>query len=348
MVFVVFPNSRRSEIQLSASMQIEGAFMFLVSDIGGTNTRLALYEDKSPLKLVAEKVYSSTEEKELSIIIDKFLSDNKAQVKKACLAIAGPVRDGVCKATNLPWVIDSKELSQKNKIEKVYLLNDLLAHAYGISALQEDEFLVLNKGQKQEGNACLISAGTGLGEAGIVWEANAYLPFASEGGHSDFASRDQLEFELLLFLQKKYGHVSYERVLSGPGMTELYEFLTIVKGEKPSGALSQKIREEADIPKVITEMGLAKDPLCERILDWFVSFYGAEASNLALKFLSLSGVYIGGGIAPRLAEKMKESFLSSFIDKGRFQPVLESMPVKLILNDKTALLGAATFGLKQG
>lgn len=323
--------------------------MFLVSDIGGTNTRLALCEEGDHPKLVAEKTYSSSEEKDLHLIINKFLSEQKASVEKAAIAIAGPIRNGVCKTTNLPWVIDAKELSQKSKIKRVYLLNDLLANAYGIGVLKPEEFITINSGETtHKGNACLISAGTGLGQAGIVMGDKESLPFASEGGHSDFAPRDKREFELLLFLKEKYGHVSYERILSGPGLVELYEFLSKSEKSKPGKELVEKMKRENNKPKVITELGLGGDSFCEEVLDWFISFYGAEAGNLALKFLAVSGVYIGGGIAPKIADRMSQGgFMQAFIDKGRFQGLMESIPVRLITNDKTALLGAAEYGLMQ-
>lgn len=323
--------------------------MFLVSDIGGTNTRLALVEDARPIKIIQETTYPSAEEKDLSSIIIKFLNEHKAQVDKASVAIAGPVQDGKCKATNLPWVVDAKDLATKTKIKTVHLLNDLLANACGIKALDDSQFITINKGKSQDGNGCLISAGTGLGQAGMVWDGKQHHPFASEGGHVDFAPKNEREFKLLCFMEKKYGRISYERVLSGPGLFELYEFMTQEEGQKASAELLDALKKESDGSKVITELGLQGDPLCEQVLDWFISFYGAEAGNLALKFLSVWGVYIGGGIAPRIAEKMANgSFMKAFRNKGRFEPILSNIPVRLITNDRTALLGAAEYGLSKG
>lgn len=311
--------------------------MILAGDIGATHTRLSLYDGR---KLIQEEVFFSKEYSALIHILREFLKEHK-NIKKAVFGIAGPIKDGKCKATNLPWFIDSKELSEELRIPDVVLINDLLANAYGIRVLNEDEFYILNRGEARKGNACLISAGTGLGEAGLYWDDKALHPFATEGGHSDFAPADKLQCELLHYLQGTYGHVSYERILSGPGISDLYHFLRDVKKENPlPGPLT-------DLPPLISSKAIEKTSIiCEKTMHLFVSIYGREAGNLALKILSLGGVYIGGGIAPRILPLLKSGlFMESFLAKGRFKDLLHTIPVKVILNEKTALLGALEYAL---
>ncbi len=315
--------------------------MILAGDIGGTHTRLALFDKE---RQIIEQKFSSREYHGLEIIVKEFLQSQKSKVSRACFGVAGPVREGRCQATNLPWVIDAAHMSQELHIDVVHLLNDLEANAYGLRVLKKEELFVLQQGTAQKGNQALIAAGTGLGEAGLYWDGKIHRPFACEGGHTDFAPRNEMEIELFLFLKKKFGHVSYERVVSGPGLHSLYQFLMETRREKPSTEVEASMGQK-DPSRVISEWGRqGKDPACSRALDWFLSLYGAEAGNLALKFLSLGGLFIGGGIAPHLVENLKKgSFLSAFVDKGRFANLLKSIPVWVVLNDNTALLGAAHF-----
>jgi glucokinase len=262
------------------------------------------------------------------------------------LGVRGRVREGRLRLTNLPWTLDSRELARDLKIDYVFLINDLQANGYGIAELSAEQIYTLSEGDaRQVGNRALISAGTGLGEAFMVWDGRDYVPYPSEGGHSDFAPRNEDEIDLLRFLRQKYnGRISFERVVSGQGLTNCYEFLRDVRGlEEPVG-LAQRMMTE-DPNAVITEMALkAKSRLCEKALDMFVSAYGAEAGNLALKILSVGGLYVGGGIAPRILEKLKDgSFIKAFTDKGRLSQLLVNMPVKVILESRTALMGAAAY-----
>lgn len=317
--------------------------MILAGDIGGTNTRLALFEQG---KIAGpEKKYPSRSYQGLEEIVREFLGGKK--VSRACFGVAGPVREGVCKATNLPWVVDAAQMSRSLQIPSVHLLNDLEANAYGIKVLKPEELALLHEGKKQKGNQALISAGTGLGEAGLYWDGEKHHPFACEGGHSDFAPRNALEIELFVYLKKKYPHVSYERVVSGPGLYEIYRFLIETGREKTSSQVEAEMKK-GDPAAVVSEWGrLNKDLGCVHALDWFISLYGAEAGNLALKFLALGGVYIGGGIAPHILEKMKRGFATAFADKGRFKPLLETIPIWVVLNDNAALLGAASYAAGQ-
>lgn len=315
--------------------------MILAGDIGGTNTRLAIFKENT---ILAEQKFSSKKYQSLEEIVRIFLDTQKIEIKSACFGVAGPVVDGKCKATNLPWIIDVANLRKVCKVSFVSLLNDLETKAYGIRVLKKEELYVLQEGKKQGGNQALIAAGTGLGEAGLYWDGKEYHPFACEGGHTDFAPRNDLEIELLIYLQKKFQHVSYERIVSGPGIPLLYEFLIETGKEKKSKEIEEAMKEKS-APLVISEWALIhKEPACLRAIDWFLSLYGAEAGNLALKFLALGGMYIGGGIAPSLRQLMKEGeFLTSFNRKGRFQALLETIPIYVILNDDASLLGAAYF-----
>jgi glucokinase len=323
--------------------------MILAGDIGGTKTHLALFNLSGELKSVADEKYVSHQYENLSKIVEVFLTSHRAAVEKACFGIAGPVQNGRCQATNLPWVIDARELSKGLKTPYVWLINDLEAIGYGLSCLGPDELFTLNEGKsKTLGNAALIAAGTGLGEAGLYWDGAAHRPFACEGGHTDFGPRNELEVDLLRYLRKKFDHISYERIVSGPGIYNLYRFLVDTGLEEEPDWLRKKFVNE-DPPKVISEAGLKKQcKACERTLEWFISLYGSEAGNLALKLLAVGGVYVGGGIAPKILKAMQSTtFMSAFINKGRFAPLLSEMPIKIVLNDNAGLMGAGKYAQLQ-
>lgn len=315
--------------------------MILSGDIGGTNTRLALFEGG---KKIIEAKYRSKNYRSLEDIIDEFLKKNPMRVSKAGFGVAGPVQEGRCHTTNLAWTVDAQNIQKHLGIKSCVLMNDLEAKAYGIRVLKKDELFCLNKGKEQKGNRALIAAGTGLGEAGLYFDGHQHRPFACEGGHVDFAPRNPLEVELLFYLQKSNAHVSYERVVSGPGLYALYQFL-VDTGKEKKTQLVEEAMGKKDAPLIVSEYGLLKkDAACERALDLFLSIYGAAAGNLALKFLSLGGMYIGGGIAPFLVGRMKTGdFLPSFFNKGRFKALLESIPIWVIMNDDASLLGVTDF-----
>jgi len=318
--------------------------MILAGDIGGTHARLGLFDVESKrLSQVVESTFPSASHKTFEEIVAEFVAQHKLPVTRACFGIAGPIRKGRAEPVNLPWVVDQRELATVLHLETVYLINDLEANAYGVNGLEPHDFLVLNQGAPEAlGNTAVIAAGTGLGEAGLYWDGSYHRPFATEGGHADFAPHNELEIDLLRYLQAAHGHVSWERVVSGPGLSSIYKFLRDTgHGEEPAW-LAEAIRAH-DASAVISQMAIeGRSPLCEQALDIFVSLYGAEAGNIALKFLAIGGVYIGGGIAPRIIEKLKgPAFMASFTSKGRLKPLLEVMPVRVILNDRAALLGAA-------
>jgi glucokinase len=318
--------------------------MILAGDIGGTNTRLALFAAGAEgCRICFEKTFPSRERPSLEATLEEFLSMHPAKLTGASFGIAGPVRNGRCEATNLPWVVDAKSVAKRLRLPRVGLVNDLVANAHGILLLGSRDLVTLNKGARNAcGNRALISAGTGLGEAGLLWDGKAHIPFASEGGHADFGPRNRLEMDLLEYLMARHGRVSYERILSGPGLENVYRFLRDSgKGKEPAWLAEQL--GQGDPAPVISRLALeGKTPLCSRALDLFVAICGAEAGNLALKVMATGGVYLGGGIAPKIVTRLKDpAFITAFKAKGRLGPLLRDIPVRVIMNPKTALLGAA-------
>ncbi len=317
--------------------------MYLAGDIGGTKTHLGLFQQQgNSLKLISEERYSSKDHKSLKEIVVQFLSVHEGLLEGACFGIAGPIDNRRCKATNLPWIVDTNELEATTKT-KVTLINDLEANAYGISTLVPTDLLCLHKGEEgAKGNTAVVSPGTGLGEAGLYWDGKIHHPIACEGGHADFAPQNELQVELWRYLRNKLPHVSYESTLSGQGLHNIYCFLRDTKKGKEEPWLTEELKM-GNLPATISKAGLSgKSPLCAQALDIFVSICGAATGNLALKFLARGGVYIGGGIAPKIIEKFKDPpFLDAFFDKGRLRSLLKKIPVYVILNSKTALFGAA-------
>jgi glucokinase len=320
--------------------------MILSGDIGGTKTNLAIFEPlKRRLKLVYFESYLSREHANLEEIVAQFMSRCGLEVELACFGIAGPVKQGRSETTNLAWVVDARSLARKLRLDFVGLINDLEANAWGIAALGDEDFFVLHQGHPEKsGNAAVISAGTGLGEAGLCWNGPGHRPFASEGGHCDFAPTNALQTELLGYLSAEFGHVSNERVVSGPGLHNLYRFLRDTDRAEEPAWLAEQLRA-GDPSAAISNLAMeGKSALCIQALDLFVELYGAVAGNLALKFMATAGVFLGGGIAPKIATKLQGPlFRSAFVAKGRLQPLLEAIPVKIILNDKAALIGAAAW-----
>src|ERR1700720_217192 len=286
--------------------------MILAGDIGGTRTRLAAFQTEgNKLQCVVEKISRSQEHKGLAEIVTDFIKTEGIPVQSACFGVAGPVRGGRSKISNLPWIIDSRELAQQLKLNSVGLLNDLEAYAYGIDALESKDFITLGEGAEDaEGNRAVISARTGLGMAGLYWDGFRHHPFACEGGHADFAPRNDLQMELLAYLQKKYGRISCERILSGPGIKNIYDFLRDAhKAEEPEWLRSQ-LSAAPDPPALISQMALeGKAAICDQALSVFVSVFGAESGNCALNFMSTGGIFIGGSIAAKIVSKMAPVFL---------------------------------------
>jgi glucokinase len=322
--------------------------VILAGDVGGTKTTLALFEPRDGgLAPVREDTLPSREFDSLEAAIARFLDvAPRPEIEVACVGIAGPVVDGRCVTTNLPWVVDERLLQYAIPAGQVRLLNDLEATAHGVFTLAEDELVPLQPGMPRRGNFAVIAAGTGLGEAIVVIDGRHRTIVATEGGHAEFAPRGELEEDLLRYLRKEFGHVSYERVLSGPGLVNVYRFLRDTGVAKESPQVAEMMREQ-DPAAIITEWGGSlADRLCAMALTVFVSVYGAEAGNLALKALAVGGVVVAGGIAPRIMPALGAgAFVTAFRDKGRLSPLMETIPVLVALNPKTALLGAARVAL---
>ena len=314
--------------------------MILAGDIGATKTNLALFNGNGgePVRL---ETFRSGEHDGLEPMLEAFLTKSGDRVEAACFGVAGPLRTGNCvDTTNLAWPVDGAGLAALLGLEQVELLNDLEANAWGIAALGPSDFAVLNEGDPAaRGNAAVISAGTGLGEAGLYWDGERHHPFATEGGHVDFAARNELEVELWRFLAAEFGHVSYERVCSGMGLVNLYRFFLHRSGSVPEPAWFAKASDKG---AAVSKAAASGDGQAGEALDLMVSIYGAATGNLAVKMMATGGIYVGGGIAPKILPRLREgAFMQAFTAKGRFADLLERVPVRVILNERTALLGAA-------
>lgn len=316
--------------------------MILAGDIGGTNSRIALFEQGAGPRPVVRRDYRSAAFPSLEDVLRRFTEDTGVVPSSACLALPGPVYGGRVRVTNLPWTVEAGALAAGLRLPQVVLLNDLEAVGHGIDALGPGDFLTLNEGTPgAEGNRAIIAAGTGLGQAGCYWDGVRHHPFATEGGHADFAPRDELEAELLHFLRARHGRVSAERVISGPGLSDLYLFLR----DSGHGAEDPGMPASPE-PPAIVEAALRRGSERAGIaLRMFVSLLAAEAGNLALKLMARGGVFLGGGICASLAPELSRlGFMDAFTAKGRMSVLLDAMPVRVILNEDVGLLGAAIRG----
>jgi glucokinase len=321
--------------------------MILAGDIGGTNARLALFDVRNgQFKLISATVFPSQRYSGLDQIVTEFVNTSGIRPAQACFGIAGPVTNGRVETSNLPWIIESAHLADKLKINKAILINDLEATGYGIAALDPEDLIALTQTAGAGGNQALIAAGTGLGEGGLYWDGTRHHVFPSEGGHSDFAPIGDLQIELYRYLYARYGHVSYERVLSGPGLVNVFEFLRDTGRGKVPLWLTEEMQKMDPAAAISAAAIDGKCGMCEQALDIFVSVFGAEAGNLGLKLKATGGVFLAGGIAPKILPKLVTPlFLDAFLGKGRLRHLMEVMPVKVITNDKLALLGAARCAL---
>ncbi|MDP2606859.1 MAG: glucokinase [Deltaproteobacteria bacterium] len=321
--------------------------LILAGDIGGTKTKVALLSKKEgTLRAEVKGTFASGEYAGLEPVLKKFLDGRDVAIDCACFGVAGPIVDGQVETPNLPWVVNAEKLADMLGLESVALLNDLEAAAYGIFTLGSHELFRLNAGtERRPGNKVLIAAGTGLGEATMYDNGSEYHPSASEGGHGDFAPTDETQIDLLRYLIEKFGHVSYERVVSGPGLRNIYDFLKETGRSAEPDWLREELAAAADPSAAISRAALAgKSEICVQALHLFVSVYGAEAGNLALRGKAIGGVYIGGGIAPKILDKLKDgTFMRAFVDKGRYTELLSGIPVQVILNEEAPLQGAAYY-----
>jgi glucokinase len=343
--------------------------MILAGDIGGTKTYLALYQWKQErVESIREEKFYNADFESFEEILSEFLNPPDDQsdtdgfeddpdedslsdetpkipdepIDAACFGVAGPITDNRCRATNLPWVIDGNTLTTHLSVPKVQLLNDVEAMAHGILILRPEETELVNGQPQSEGTKVLIAPGTGLGESILYWEGNRHHPMPSEGGHASFAPTSDLEIDLLRYIRTNFLHVSVERVLSGEGLYLIYQFLRDTKKNEPTWFA--ELLPTGNPPALISEAALKGKPeICVQALELFVSILGSEAGNLALKALSRGGVYLGGGIVPRIVPLLRNKrFTQSFIAKGRFKRLLEGIPVHVVLNDQAGLLGAAS------
>jgi glucokinase len=317
----------------------------LAGDIGGTKTNLGLFTrgKRRPL-LKFHETYPSRQYSSLESIIALFLAKYPVNIKSACFGMPGPIHNGAVRVTNLTWKTSESRIRGRFKFKKVRLINDLTATSLAIPFLNKKELHTLNKGSRQkDGNLAILAPGTGIGETLVVCESGSFIPVPSEGGHVDFAPNNEKEVELLRYLKKKYGHVSLERILTGPGLADIYAFLTSRRKDKDDRRILIEIKK-ADPAMIISQAAIKGEAKsCKAALDMFVSILGAAAGNLALVGMTKGGVYLGGGIPPKILPKLKDgAFISSFTDKGRFKGLLEKIPVHVILNDTAALLGAAS------
>ncbi len=324
--------------------------MILAGDIGGTKTVLALYDESGgELRLVRDGTFPSQAHGSLEEILAKFLAEGETpRLRAGCFGVAGAVIEGKSKTTNLPWQLDEGALARAAGAPRAKLLNDLEAAAYGMLHLRDDELAALNPdaGPRRKGNVAVIAAGTGLGEAMLYWDGQKHHPLASEGGHADFAPRTDEEIELYRWLRAKFGHVSYERILSGPGFHNVFEFLRETGRYPETPALKEALAAGGDPNVPITRLGVSgEDALCTATVDLVCAVYGAEAGNLALKCVAVGGVFVGGGIAPKLgtAALRRGHFMDGFTGKGRFAPLLKGLQVNVALNPRAPLIGAAHY-----
>jgi len=326
--------------------------MLLAGDIGGTKTNVGIYSpDKGPREPLFDGTFPSGQYASLEDLVSEFLSKCSIKVDQAIFGVAGPVVGGRAKITNLPWIIEEKQFRETLNIRSVHLLNDLEAIAYGLTLLARKDLHTLNEGVSiPRGTLAVIAPGTGLGEAFLMWDGFRYKAYPSEGGHGDFGPTNPLEIELLRYLHKKMEHVSYERVCSGHGLPNIYAYLKESGYAEEPAWLAEQLATADDPTPVIVSAALDTEKpckLCVTTLSVFVSTLGAEAGNLALKVLATGGVYLGGGIPPRIIPALETGqFMESFTNKGRFSEMVSWIPVHVICNPKIALIGAAFHGLE--
>ncbi|MFN0064897.1 MAG: glucokinase [Chlamydiales bacterium] len=320
--------------------------MLIAGDIGGTKTNIALFEEGDSTNPHHLTSFHTADYPDLQSIVKEYKSRySLSDVHSACFAIAGPVQKGICKTTNLQWVVNVHDLAKAVNIENVYLINDLEANAYALPILPEENLRTLYPGKgNPEGNQAVVSPGTGLGEAGLYWDGKKHHPFACEGGHCEFGPRTEIQIDLCRYIYQRFGHASYERILSGPGLYNIYQFYRNVLKREESGLLKSAM-EKDDPAKVITQFALNKQSdLCVEALSLFVSILGSETSNCVLKYMAVGGVFLGGGIPPKILPFLEDRlFLEGFFDKGRFRTLLESVPIKVISDDRASLKGAAYY-----
>lgn len=317
--------------------------IILAGDIGGTKTNLAYFEVRNDeLVLLTQSKFPSQQFPTFDELVLKFVRENPRPIDRACFGVAGPCRNGRCQAMNLPWVVDAQQLQRDLKIPSVMVINDLEATAYAISVLPPTDFDVIQTGEADpQGHAAVIAAGTGLGEAGLMWDGTRHRPFASEGGHCDFSPSNALEADLFKFLHKEFGHVAWERLLSGRGLYNIYRYFDSIGHARAEPSVVEEFKHTDPAAVIAKAAQEQRCPVCVAALNLFGTLYGSEAGNLALKMMATGGIYIGGGIAPKILSTICQTFSAAFVDKGRLKTLLEKISVYVILTNEAALIGAA-------
>jgi glucokinase len=320
----------------------------LAGDIGGTKTNLALYEAfEGALQIKAEATYASSSFSSCIQILKKMKSEHPdLNPERICLGVAGPVLNGKVELTNLDWNLNASEILRETQVSEVALINDLEATAYGLAALDENDFITIHQGEVEyPGNLAIIAPGTGLGEGGLYWDGSSYHPFATEGGHTDFGARTREDVELLEFLTGKYGIVSWEKVIAGPAIADIYEFLRAKASAMEPAWLTEEL-EKGDRSALISNLAIdEKDPICMQTMLVFVRYLARQSSNLVLTMKATGGLYLGGGIPPKIAPLLLQpSYYHNFLDADRMQHLLKKVPLKIIRNSKAAMIGAALYG----
>lgn len=319
--------------------------LILAGDVGGTKTNLAIFKTTtSGLERTLAKTYSSSDFSSVVEILASFLSASGIQPESICLGVAGPVVNGRVELTNLDWILDINDIRESTGVSAVSLLNDLEATAYGLAEFEEDDFITIHEGVYHSGNMAILSPGTGLGEAGLYFDGKFYHPFPTEGGHCDFSPRSEFDFALHQYLQRLYGVVSWEKLVSGPGIHDIYQFLRDDRTMEEPQWLRELMADEDPSAIISQNAMLGKAEICVETMDIFLRYLAREASNLALKMKSTGGIFLGGGIPPKIAPLLqRSSFRENFLDCDRMQHLLQDIPIRIIMNQKAPVLGAANY-----
>jgi glucokinase len=321
----------------------------LAGDLGGTKTNLSFFRaTDAGLEPLESKRYASDDYKSCIDVLKQFLTDTKqSAVDRICLGVAGPVLNGKVELTNIGWSLDTEEMKRELMVQKVAMINDLEATAYGLAALRPEDFISVHPGRLADnGNMAIIAPGTGLGEGGLYWSGEHHYPFPTEGGHTGFAPRTETDIALLKALQKKYGVVSYEKVVAGPAIFDIYSFLREQKQYKEPAWLAKAISDPEEAPAAISTAAIEqKDNLCVDTMEYFVRYLAHESANLVMKIKATGGLFLGGGVPPKIAPLLQhKSFYEHYLDCDRMQHLLETVPIRIIKNDKSGLLGAGYYG----
>lgn len=323
--------------------------VILAADIGGTKANLALYKlHYDILEPIVERSFATKEYVSFFELFYSFMTEDLPTIDSICLGVAGPVMEGRVSGTNFSWDIDEEEIRQKLGVKWVTVINDLEANAYGLAGLEKEDFKEIKPGEQVKGNAAIVSPGTGLGEAGLYWDRKVYHPFATEGGHCDFSPRNEFDIEFLRYLQKEYGHVSWERILSGAGIYNIYKFYILYHQLEEPQWFTERTKNEDPAVVISSSAKEGNYAATKNSLELFTRYLAIEMGQVALKFKAMGGIYIGGGIVPKILHSFdKEVFVQNFLDVNRMNPLLEKIPVKLIVNQHAPKLGTAIYAAMQ-